>query len=143
MFPSAVKRIIGYTLMSWIPAILWMAIIIVPSSMPGWFFEPIQRSLGYKDLSLIFSDPMAHFMEYVVLGVLLYNALRDTTFQRRSLDWLLFMVLLVGMVFAIFDEAHQFLIPQRGFQVMDLLVDFMGLISVCGYINMKMERSRW
>ena len=53
------------------------------------------------------------------------------------------MVLLVGMVFAILAEAHQFLIPQRGFQVVDLLVDFMGLISVCGYINMKMERRRW
>lgn len=85
---------------------------------------------------------MAHFVGYVVLGVLLYNALRATTSQRRSLDWLLFMVLVVGMSFALFEEAYQVLIPQRSFQVVDILVDFMGIISVCGYVNMKMERGR-
>ena len=100
---------IGYTLRSWIAAILWMAIILVLSSLPGWFFEPIQRGIGDNGISLVFSDPVAHFGEYVVLGVLLYNALRGTC-PRRSLDWLLFMVLLIGMGFAFLDEAHQFLV---------------------------------
>lgn len=132
---------IGYTLRSWIYPILWMAIILVLSSLPGWFSEPIQRVLGNRVPFLIFSDSMAHFVGYVVLGVLLYNALHATC-SRRSLDWLLFMVLLVGMAFALLEEAYQLLIPQRAFQVVDILVDFMGIISVCGYVNMKMERER-
>ena len=126
----------GYTLRSWLPTIFWMAIILVLSSMPGWFFEPVQLGLGKRELFLIQLAPMIQFIEYLVLGYMLYNGLRETC-SWRDLDWVLSMVLLVGMAFAFLDEAYQFLMPQRDFQPFDLLVDFMGLISVCGYVNMK------
>ena len=66
----------------------------------------------------------AHFSEYAILGALLLQVLRG----RRGRG--LVLTILVGVVFALLDEWRQYHTPGRVFDLMDILVDSLGV--VCG-----------
>jgi VanZ family protein len=52
-------------------------------------------------------------------------------------------VLLMTMAFALSDEIHQLFVPGRAFQVIDLIIDFLGLLfGVYLYQRLKIEPQR-
>ena len=66
----------------------------------------------------------------------LFNSL--TAQQLNSLT-----LLLMTMAFALSDEIHQLFVPGRAFQVIDLIIDFLGILfGVYLYKRLKIEPQR-
>ena len=84
-----------------------MAFIIVISSIPG---DEIPH------IGIDFSDKVAHFLEYLILGVLLLFAFEG----KRILMW--------GGIFAVIEEMHQFFVPGRDCSGADLAMNLLGLV---------------
>lgn len=67
---------------------------------------------------------LAHFVEYAVLGVLLYAALRIDR-DRSSALWL---SVAIASAYGVTDELHQAFVPMRVPDVMDWVVDTVGAL---------------
>ncbi len=79
-----------------------------------------EEALRIKNVDLLF-----HFLEYSVLGFLL--------FQSISVDSLLITnplhgTILIGTLFAISDEYHQSFVPGRYMSTMDMIFDSLGVL---------------
>ena len=65
----------------------------------------------------------AHFMAYLLLGILAAIAFRSSGVRgKRGMAW----ALLLCLLYAAGDEGHQLLVPGRGAQVTDVLLDTAG-----------------
>ncbi|MGI6308223.1 MAG: VanZ family protein [Dethiobacteria bacterium] len=65
----------------------------------------------------------AHFLAYLILGILVSNALR-----RSGIHGYRCIILALGIcvLYAISDEVHQLFVPGRGGQVQDIIIDSAG-----------------
>lgn len=73
-----------------------------------------------KLLSLIIRK-LAHFTEYFILGILIYNLI-------HSYDKKIYMAIIICVLYAISDEIHQLFVPGRSCQLLDILIDSIGSI---------------
>lgn len=83
---------------------------------------------------------LAHFTEYAIMGLWLMLSLRVYTRRIISfISWPLFL----GLFTAVIDEFYQLFIPGRTGQVMDVTIDFMGVISglVIGLFTILLTRA--
>lgn len=68
---------------------------------------------------------LAHFTEYLILGILVINVLKD----YYKLDYKIWLYgLLFCILYAIGDELHQLFISGRAFQYGDIIIDTLGSI---------------
>lgn len=67
----------------------------------------------------------AHFTEFAVLGLFLFLCLRGVR-HVISIAWIL------GIIYAISDEIHQYFVPGRACEITDIIIDSVGVI--CGII---------
>lgn len=118
----------------WAPVAAWLLVIFTLST--GWFggdttgfiLLPVLRWLlptaSYREL-LIAHDvvrKLAHFAEFLVLGVLLYRALDGRTFNLR----VAFRAFALAALCALGDELHQAFVPGRTPALTDCLIDAAG-----------------
>jgi VanZ family protein len=115
---------------SLIPALVWAAVILVLTSLPG------VPSIGPRG-----SDKLAHFAIYFVLGVLCTPYITHAE-DRRGLR--VAGVLAVTIMFAALDEVHQLVIPGRDASMSDLVADCAGLIAglACGLGFVSRRRAK-
>ena len=123
---------------SLILVIVWMVFIFIMSSFSanessmqsGFIVNIISNILNIKNVSLLTSivRNMAHFTEFLILGVLVYNYL------YHSNKAIIYSVVFC-MVYAISDELHQILVPGRCFQIEDILIDIFGSIIGITILN--------
>jgi VanZ family protein len=80
----------------------------------------------------------AHYFAYLVLGILVINALRISGVK----GWRVCVLALgICVLYAVSDEVHQLFVPGRGGQVRDVLIDSagatvgLGLYQVFGRIK--------
>ncbi|MGV8155183.1 MAG: VanZ family protein [Alkaliphilus sp.] len=80
----------------------------------------------------------AHFFAYLVLALLVMNAVRRTGGSDIKLT------LLICVLYAISDETHQIFVPGRSAQVSDILIDdvraVVGIVMYLGLSRMKIKR---
>jgi len=131
-------------ILSWILVIIWMALIFIVSHQPAT--ESEELSLGVTDIIAGFINRIvpnitidtyilehfirkcAHFIEYMVLGVLVANGLLNHNKHKLKL---VIPAFLICVLYAISDEVHQLFIPGRSGQFTDVLIDcFGGLVGV-------------
>ncbi|MEM4367769.1 MAG: VanZ family protein [Candidatus Anstonellales archaeon] len=105
-------------ILSWLYVILWCGIIFFFSSIPYLRIE----ELGFWDFIL---RKISHITEYAVLSILLVNALFVSICFKKSNIYLLSFVL--GVLYAISDEIHQYFVPGRFFSIVDILIDSIGV----------------
>lgn len=67
---------------------------------------------------------LAHYIEYLILGILVINMFIKNNIPQSYLISIIFCV-----IYAISDEIHQFLIPGRACQLRDILIDSIGSIT--------------
>ena len=67
---------------------------------------------------------LAHYIEYLILGILVINMFIKNNIPKSYLISIIFCV-----IYAISDEIHQFLIPGRACQIKDILIDSIGSIT--------------
>jgi len=94
----------------WIFPLLWMGVIFVLSAQPD--FGPV------GGFAFPGSDKLAHFLLYLVLGLLLGRS------ELRRGGWVAFII---GIIYGGFDEIHQAFVPQRTTDLMDFLVDVIAV----------------
>ncbi len=122
-----------------IPLILWMIIIFYFSHQPvnesSQLSEGISKPIVEKLESIIKTDiveekfdylirKIAHFTEYMILGILMYIASSKNNRNKKVL-W----CILLCALYAITDEVHQAFVPGRAPRVFDVLIDTAGSIT--------------
>lgn len=109
----------------WLPAIAYMATIVVLSSQSA---PPV--SLDYVPLQ----DKGAHVIEYAILATLFSYALRTRHLEKGgaiafgSAGKLTLQAIALTTLWGYLDELHQAFVPGRSSDVLDLLADFIGAI---------------
>lgn len=95
-----------------------------------WTILFVSTSLPLKSVpSIGLSDKIMHTIAYAGLAVLLFLTL---TFQRKFFQFCKFPILYtvaIGMVYAVFDELHQLLIPGRKCDILDIIADGVGIVA--------------
>lgn len=66
---------------------------------------------------------VAHGCEYAALGFLMYNAFYS--FKKKISP---IISVSLSFLYAITDEIHQLFVPGRAFQLVDLIVDLVGIL---------------
>lgn len=62
---------------------------------------------------------LAHFTEYLILGILVANMLRE--YDKKA-----YVSIIICILYAISDEVHQLFVPGRSCQVLDMFIDTIG-----------------
>ena len=115
-----------------LPAILWALIIFTGSSIPAEDFP---------DLSIFTYDKMFHFVLFGFLCYFLFRALRyQTRFPKLALH-ALWVAFFMTVLYGVFDELHQALVPGRSPEALDFLADSVGALTAT-MILLFMERPR-
>ena len=102
----------GRRLLSQLAPILWIGVIFgfSLSSDPGG---------DLPEWLTVIASPVAHFLEFFVLGVLLFIGRSEGSDRQRFF--------IAGMAIAIADEWLQSFVPGRVTDVLDVVVDGFGL----------------
>lgn len=120
-----------HIIISWVLVVICMGIIFFlsaqngeeSSDLSGSFVMALLNGLGIViDEGVLRS--IAHCLEFMGLSVLLFNAVYVTWFLKLTP-----IIAFFGTVFyAITDEIHQIFVPERAFQISDILVDSTGAL---------------
>lgn len=126
--------------------IIWMLLIFIMSSFDGTkssnqsnfivtFISQLFNISNVDNLSFIIRKT-AHFTEYLILGLLVYNMLKD--YSKHT-----YIAIIICIIYAISDEIHQIYVAGRTFKLLDIIIDTIG--SICGitimkYITTKLKR---
>ena len=80
----------------------------------------------YIDSIIVLVRKTAHFLEYLILGVLFINVVKD--YKSLTLGVYIFSVVFC-MLYASSDEIHQLFISDRSGRIFDVFIDTMGSIT--------------
>lgn len=112
--------------------IIWLCIIFLFSNQNGAQTTELTNGLLERilwfidnDLTFIIIRKLAHLTEYLILGMLIYNLMREFTLKQIILYSCLICTLLAS-----FDEIHQLFVGGRDGKILDVLIDSIG--SICG-----------
>lgn len=67
---------------------------------------------------------LAHFTEYLILGLLTINMLNKNDISKKYI-----LSILICVIYATSDEIHQIFVPGRACQLRDILIDSIGSIT--------------
>lgn len=126
-------------ILSWTVVILWMAVIFnlsaqvaeqsnqLSTGLTEIIAKTIERFVPNINFDISSFNHIvrknAHFMAYLLLGILVLNALRRSgLYGHKSI----ILALLICILYAISDEAHQLFVPGRGGQLKDVIIDSAG-----------------
>lgn len=131
--------------LSWAVALLWMMLIFHLSSQVAEqsnqlskgvtrvIVETVEKVAPKTDFNMDtlnhFVRKNAHFFAYLVLGVIVSNAIR-----RCKLKGSVAFILALGIcvLYAVSDEIHQLFVPGRGGQLKDVFIDSSGVVVGIG-----------
>jgi len=112
--------------------IIWMLIIFLFSSFnatessdqSGVIVKFIANLFNINNIELLslIIRKLAHFTEYLILGLLVINMMKDYHYSY------LIISIIICIIYAISDEMHQLFVPGRSCQLTDILIDSLGSI---------------
>lgn len=118
------KKIINIILM-----LTWMILIFTMSSFDAtesgeqsnFIVNIIVNVLNISNLNILslIIRKLAHFTEYFILGMLAYNLIHNCNKK-------VYIAIIICVLYAISDEFHQWFVPGRSCQLLDILIDSMG-----------------
>lgn len=113
--------------------VLWMGVIFyfsnstanVSDTHSGFFVNIINDIFNIDNIGLVTTivRKLAHFTEYVILGILMFNVLKDYNIKR-----VIIISIILCIFYAISDEVHQLFIDGRSFEIYDICIDSIGSI---------------
>lgn len=136
-------------IISWTIVILWMLLIFNLSSQVAEksnklskevteiVLETVEKVASDADFDIDNLNHIlrknAHFFAYLVLGILVINAVRKSgVFGFKGI----ILTLGICILYAASDEVHQAFVPGRGAMVKDVLIDSTGVIVGIGMYQM-------
>jgi len=76
---------------------------------------------------LPYLDKVLHFVAYALLGILFLRAFK-TSRIKNNVNLMLILSVLLSFLYGISDEIHQYFVPYRSAELMDVLADMLGAI---------------
>lgn len=131
-------------ILSIVLVILWMIVIFLFSSQNSE--ETVSTTnLIYKlfnintDSLFIFTliRKIAHFIEYLILSLLVYNM-----FKKFNVQNIYICTILLCIIYSCSDEIHQLFIPGREGKVIDSLIDIFGSSIGLLFIFLKQKLNK-
>jgi len=117
----------NHILAYWLPLVAYCAVIFIQSSRPA----PLELPGWYA------GDKLLHLAGYAVLGALCVRAL-GTLPLRRNLALLATVSILFSLLYGISDEVHQYFVPSRQAEVLDVIFDGLGgALGVWSYLFLE------
>jgi len=114
-----------------IPTVFYYALIFFFSS----------RSYQVK-IDILFLDKAVHLVEFSLLGFLLafgFFLSLSSTFWTKAV-----LAFTTGLLLAGLDELHQYFVPLRSFELLDLAADTVGILSgLVIYILLTRRKRAW
>jgi VanZ family protein len=104
---------VGRVVSSWLPPLVWMAIIFAFSSQHGGGHLPAAEVVVRK---------LGHVLGYLVLTLLLLRALR-----RSGASFAVPVAMAAALAYAVSDEWHQSFVPGRTATPHDVAIDGIGI----------------
>ena len=135
----------------WLPPLLWMAFIFPVGNRIGsspFFYRLVvtvvawvdpQASLRTVEIIYIGLRKSFHFFEYGFLAVLFFRAIRQDVQEKWSRKWLFWSGTGAG-VYACLDEFLQSFVPNRHGSVIDVSLDWLGIIFFLGMLFWRYSR---
>lgn len=144
----------GAELLSWFPAIITITQIWRLSLEPGSVSEVtsaqvasnyyVRSFFGIKfpryDDDLFYDSPyhdfirsLAHVSEYAFLGICIYFACSMCKVKGKLRD---FYSILIPCIVACIDECIQLFVPERAFEVKDIILDALGAVIIVALFSM-------
>lgn len=142
--PRLGPLLIPVWLWAWWPAVVWACVIFTLSTdtfsmeHTGWVLRPIFQWLfphldeDTFDFIHIFIRKSAHFVEYFVLGLLVYRGVRGAGKGWRW-TWAL-IALFIAAGYSALDEIHQAFTTSRTASPYDSLLDSAGAFVAIGVL---------
>lgn len=145
-------------ILAWVAVISWMSVIFILSHQPASVSSGL--SSGITEFLLGFAADLfpgsdarveefhtlvrknAHFIAYLILGVLWVNALGSWGGLRGRA---LFISFAIAVLYAASDEFHQLFIEGRSGELRDVLIDSSGAatgIAICSAVNLLVQKRR-
>ncbi|MBS3151011.1 VanZ family protein [Candidatus Woesearchaeota archaeon] len=110
------KAFLKYQLKYWLPVYLYLILIFYFSSQP---IIPASALLSEK----VYIRPyLQHIMIYAGLALTIHRAANYS--RNNSNFWVIFSTTLYGLT----DEIHQYFVPGRVFDFLDIGMDFLGAV---------------
>ena len=121
----------------WLPLLAYAMVIVYVSSLSVpkqelvVILNVVNAFVPAKgDIFSLINDKMYHVIEYALLAVLVYRALRYSLTERTEISIGLLTIVAV-VLFGCSDEIHQWFVPLRNTEGWDLMADALGgLIGV-------------
>ena len=89
---------------------------------------------------LPYIDKVLHFAAYAVLGALFFRAFRTVRYKDR-IKLVIILSILSSSLYGVSDELHQYFVPFRNADVIDIVSDVFGSIcGVYGYYMIDLSR---
>jgi len=95
-----------------------------------------QEGIELPDISNF--DKLAHLVAYFIYGLSLqvaFIAFFSNSKKIKTNKNIATLVIVIGFLFALSDEIHQYFVPGRTADIFDLLVDFAGILLSLFFIN--------
>ncbi len=124
---AAIKYLKGRSVKNWLFVFLYALLIFLLSSIP-------HDSSSFL-FSFYMSDKLLHLVEYTILGALLFNAFSD----RMSLKKRFVLSFLLASLYGVTDELHQYFVPLRESDPLDLVADSLGG-ALGSYLSMMFHK---
>jgi len=120
--------VIAVVVLAAVTAILYRLRLSVSTGGPVWLAFISMIFIGYTIRLSAAPAEAVHFLEYAVLGLLIYRALT----HRVKDASIYFMALMIGAMVGIMDEAVQWVTPKRFWDLKDIWLNFfaVGLTQV-------------
>ncbi|HHX56330.1 MAG TPA: VanZ family protein [Clostridiales bacterium] len=128
-------------ILPWVLVILWMALIFFFSHQVATESNELSTGIISKIVNIISKvtpsieineanlnhiiRKAAHFTIYLILGILVTNALKDGNKSKLNL---ILASLVICILYAISDEFHQLFIPGRSGEIKDVILDSLGAL---------------
>lgn len=125
-------RTIRNLVLYWIPPILWMGFIFFLSSQ-----QRVSVTHTYVADFTIFKS--LHMIEYAILYFLFFRAVYATGGNAITKKQKLIYPIILSVLFAISDEAHQLFTPTREGQIKDVIIDSVGILLMYEYVKRNLE----
>jgi len=100
-------------------SIIWMIFIFILSNQSSEKFQEISYSFEW----LKYQSFIAHFVLYFILGFFFMNFLHF--YVKNTIKKILYYFLLI-ILYSVFDEIHQYFVPGRYFEIIDILTNIIG-----------------
>src|SRR5574341_1123890 len=83
-----------------------------------------------------YPDKVGHVIQYAIFGFLLYYTLRNSSNNTLRSHAPIFAVI-IGVAYGAADELHQFFVPEKKVNILDLISDSAGILIAQAFIFIR------